>query len=147
MKATELWEQFIRDYPEQKNANYEAWSYGAYPDELAELTLQGVKTATTSGYELYEIEDEAIPQENELSIILDGNSKAVCIIKITKVYVTPFNKVSKDHAFKEGEGDRTLDYWRKVHIDFFSKEYANNNRVFDEEALVVCEEFEVVYKP
>ena len=78
---------------------------------------------------------------------MDGNGNAVCIIKISKVYVTPFNKVSKDHAFKEGEGDRTLDYWRKVHIDFFSKEYANNNRVFDEEALVVCEEFEVVYKP
>ncbi|MCI3029528.1 ASCH domain-containing protein [Desemzia sp. C1] len=147
MKATELWGRFIEEYPEQKNADYEAWSYGAYPDELAELTLRGIKTATTSGYELYEIEDEVIPQENELSIILDGNGNAVCIIKITKVYVTPFNKVSKDHAFKEGEGDRTLDYWRKVHIDFFSKEYTNNNRIFDEEALVVCEEFEVIYRP
>ena len=146
MKAKELWSQFVGAHPEHENARYEAWSFGVDPDELAELTLQGIKTTTTSGHELYEIDNEALPTENEFNVILDGSDHATCITKTTKVYVTPFNEVSEQHAFKEGEGDRTLAYWRRVHTDFFLEEYGKNNLVFDEEALVVCEEFEVVHK-
>ena len=146
MQAKELWSQFVAAHPEHENAAYEAWSFGVDPAELAELTLQGLKTATTSGHELYEIDNEALPMENEFSVILDGSDNAICITKTTKVYVTPFNEVSEQHAFKEGEGDRTLAYWKRVHTDFFLEEYTKNELVFDEEALVVCEEFDVVYK-
>lgn len=134
------------DYPEYKDEPYEAWSYGVDPDELAELTLKGIKTATTSGYEFYELENEVLPKENEYNIILDGADNAICITRTTKVYVVPFNEVTKDHAFKEGEGDRSLTYWRKVHIDFFLKEYDTPKLTFNDKSLVVCEEFEVVYK-
>lgn len=70
----------------------------------------------------------------------------MCIIKTLKVYVTEFNNVSEEHAFKEGEGDRSLEYWRLVHIDFLTKELAAVHKTFDENTKVVCEEFEVVYK-
>ena len=70
----------------------------------------------------------------------------MCIIKTLKVYVTEFNRVSEEHAFKEGEGDRSLDYWRKVHVSFLTNELASVNRLFNENTKVVCEEFEVVYK-
>lgn len=147
MQAKELWNQFIKAHPEHKAKNYEAWSFGVDPDELAELTLQGIKTATTSGYELYEIDDEALPQENEFNIILDGSDNAICITKTTKVYTTPFKEVSEQHAFNEGEGDRTLAYWRRVHIEVFTEFYRENDVLFNDDSLVVCEEFEVVYKP
>jgi uncharacterized protein YhfF len=50
-----------------------------------------------------------------------------------------------DHVYKEGEGDRSLEYWRKVHIDFLTHELSEINKTFTENTLVVCEEFELVY--
>ena len=66
-------------------------------------------------------------------------------MKTTKVYVTAFDQVSQEHAFKEGEGDRSLEYWRKVHIDFLTREFAGINKAFTKKTQVVCEEFELVY--
>ncbi len=48
-------------------------------------------------------------------------------------------------AYKEGEGDRSLEYWRKVHIDFLTRELAEINKAFTKKTQVVCEEFELVY--
>ncbi|WP_398347123.1 ASCH domain-containing protein [Solobacterium moorei] len=44
------------------------------------------------------------------------------------------------------EGDRSLDYWREVHINFLTNELASVHQSFDENTKVVYEEFEVVYK-
>ena len=108
--------------------------------------MQEIKTATCSAYDLYQAEGEPIPKVGDYSIILNSDGEAVCIIKTTTVYVTEFNKVSSEHAYKEGEGDRSLDYWREVHINFLTNELASVHHSFDETTKVVCEEFEVVYK-
>ena len=125
---------------------YEAWSFGDAPDKLADLVLRGIKTATCSAYDLYSIDKEPLPKAGDYSIILNSKDEAVCIIQTLKVYVTEFKKVSEEHAYKEGEGDRTLEYWRKVHEDFLRKELASADQTFDENTRVVCEEFVVVYK-
>ena len=140
MTPEELWER------SGLTGTYEAWSFGEAPDKLAELVLQGTKTATCSVYDLYLIYNEKIPQEGDYSIILNSNKEAVCIIRTLKVYVTEFSRVSEEHAFKEGEGDRSLEYWRKVHSNFVTNELASVNILFDEHSKVVCEEFEVVYR-
>ena len=140
MTAEELWRK------SGFTGTYEAWSFGEAPDELAELVVQEIKTATCSAYDLYQAEGEPIPKVGDYSIILNSDGEAVCIIKTTMVYVTEFNKVSSEHAYKEGEGDRSLDYWREVHINFLTNELASVHRSFDENTKVVCEEFEVVYK-
>ena len=140
MTPEKLWER------SGLTGTYEAWSFGEAPDKLAELVLQGIKTATCSVYDLYRINNEKIPQEGDYSIILNSNKEAVCIIRTLKVYVTEFSRVSEEHAFKEGEGDRSLEYWRKVHSNFVTNELASVNKLFDEHSKVVCEEFEVVYR-
>ncbi len=63
----------------------------------------------------------------DYSVILNSSGEAVCIIKTLKVYVTSFNQVSDEHAFKEGEGDRSLEYWRMVHVSFLKNELAYNS--------------------
>ena len=88
---------------------------------LADLVLKGEKTATASAYDLYAIEDEPLPREGTFDIILDSQDRAVCIVEITKVSVQPFHQVSADHAYKEGEGDKSLAYWRQVHEDCFTE--------------------------
>ena len=145
MKAEQLWHRFIEKYLEHTGKAYEAWSYGVDPDELAALTLDGTKTATASGYELYEIDNDPLPEEGGFNIILDGEGQAVCITQTKKVFVTPFKDITERQAYKEGEGDRTLAYWRKVHIDFFEEAYQEAGLPFSEESRVVCEEFERVF--
>jgi uncharacterized protein YhfF len=108
--------------------------------------MQGTKTATCSSYDWYEAHNEPIPRVGDYSVILDSNDEAVCIIKTIKVDIVEFNKVSAEHAYKEGEGDRSLAYWREVHSEFLTNELASIHRAFNENARVVCEEFEVVYK-
>ena len=145
MKAEILWESYLTKHPEHTNKKYEAWAYGAVPDKLALLTLNGVKKAAASGYDLYQADQEPIPKKGEHSIILDGKGNAVCVIQTTHVTVVPFNEVTAEFAYKEGEGDRSLAYWRDVHETFFQEEFAHAKVPFTETSLVVCEEFEVVY--
>ncbi|MCD2138405.1 ASCH domain-containing protein [Salinicoccus halitifaciens] len=145
MKVEELWREFTAKHPEYKDEEYMAWPYGSVPNELAELTQKGIKTATASAYELYELENEPVPEPEDFSIILDSTGEAVCIIRTTRIDVVPFDEVTADFAWKEGEGDRSLQYWRKVHTEFFEEEYARHGMSFNEKIKVVCEEFERVY--
>lgn len=139
MTAEEMWKS------SELSGEYEAWAFSEAPDKLAALVMSGLKTATCSAYDLYQIEDEPIPQVGDYSIILDSKDNAVCIIKTTRVYVTAFDNVSAEHAFKEGEGNRSIQYWRDVHEHFLKEELSKIGKMFDGNANVVCEEFEVVF--
>lgn len=145
MTAQEMWDKFISEN-NISNKTYDAWSFGSDANLLANLVVTGQKTATASAYVLYELENEKLPEVNQYSIILNTNQEAVCIIKTTKVYVTTFNEVTKEHAYKEGEGDRSLKYWQEVHKQFFSECLNEAGLTFSQDMKVVCEEFEVVYK-
>lgn len=146
MTEKEIWATYILEYPCYKDEHYEAWCYGSdIPDLLAKLTVSGTKTATASAYPFYEYEKCELPKVGEHNIILDTNGSAVCITKTTHVTVVPFLQVSAEHAYKEGEGDRSLQYWRTVHAKFFSDELTEINVKFSEDMLVVCEEFQVVF--
>ena len=84
---------------------------------------------------------ERIPEKGDLNIILDSKGNEVCVTRNTRVYSIPFREVSEKHAFMEGEGDKSLDYWRKVHIKFFEEESEGK---FNEDMEVLCEEFELL---
>lgn len=143
MTAEQMWEAFTA--ANQIEADYEAWAFGDAPDELASLVLEGTKTATASAYPFYELEGEELPEEGQYSIILNSREEAVCIIRTEKVFIVPFSDVDKRQAWKEGEGDRSLAYWRKIHERFFSEELKGIGLAFDPGMKVVCEEFEVVF--
>ena len=55
MTAEELWEK------SGLSGTYDAWAFGEAPDELAELVIQGIKTATCSSYDLYQINENTNP--------------------------------------------------------------------------------------
>ena len=143
MDAQQMWKLYTNS--EKISGNYEAWAFGDAPDELAQLVLKGEKTGTSSAYIWYDIENEPLPKVGEYSVILDSNDDAVCIIRNIRVYVTSFEQVTEEHARKEGEGDRSLAYWRKVHENFFTKELSEAGYAFDEKMGIVCEEFVRVF--
>ncbi len=145
MNAEQMWNKFIAASG-LKNVEYESWIFGDDPDRLAELTLNGIKTATCSALDAYDEYEEELPKEGEYSVVMNSKKEAVCVIRTNKVYIEQFNNISKEHAYKEGEGDRSLEYWRKVHKRFFTKECDEFGKEFSEDMKLVCEEFEVVYK-
>ena len=144
MTHQDLWAAYKAVSPEVGD-DYESWAYGDQPDILAELTRAGLKTATASAGVWYESGEEPLPQPEEYSVILNSQDEAVCIIRTTNVYTVPFNQVPEEQAYREGEGDRSLAYWRRVHEDFFRKELAEAGLTFSPNMPVVCEEFEVVF--
>ena len=145
MTAEILWRSFCAETNIDESTSYDAWAFGSAPDELAALTLAGVKTATASAYDLYALDGEPVPQVGEYSVLLDSRGEALCVLRDTKVYVASFREVSEEQAYREGEGDRSLTYWRQVHRDFFTDELAECGLQFSEEMPVLCEEFEVVW--
>lgn len=144
VKAEIMWQDFLASRPDITQ-DMDAWAFGVEADMLADLVLKGVKTATASAYDLYELDKEALPQEGTYDVVLDSKDEAVCIIEITKVSLVPFSQVSAQHAYKEGEGDRSLAYWQKVHENIFSKWFDECDLTFSHDSVIVLEEFEVVY--
>ncbi|MCR5300368.1 MAG: GNAT family N-acetyltransferase [Erysipelotrichaceae bacterium] len=125
---------------------YDVWSFGDAPDELAFLVLAGIKTATSSAYDCYQCDgEEELPVTGGYSVITDSKDNAVCIIREERIRIVPFREVDTVHAYKEGEGDRSLEYYRSVHDPFFRRELAECGKEFSEDSLIVLEEFELVY--
>ncbi len=139
-----FWEAFRSSRPGVPDEPADVFAFGNTPemaDELGALVAQGVKTATTSALAAYE-PNEPPPRVGGLSIVLDGNGKPLCVIETTEVRVLLFREVGADFAYDEGEGDRSLIYWRAAHERFFSQTLP---RPFDEAMRVVCERFRVVW--
>lgn len=144
MIPQEMWNKYKQINP-LIGDEIDAWAFGVEPDLLADLVFKGEKTATASAYDLYVLEDEPLPQVGTFDIILDSQNQSVCIVEITRVSVQPFKQVSADHAFKEGEGDKSLAHWRQVHEDFFTEWLREAGMIFTPESKVVLEEFRKVY--
>lgn len=120
----------------------EAFQFGDSPemaDELAALVLTGRKTATTS-WPL----DPSIT-EGTLNIVLDGRGDPAALIRTVKVEHVPFLEVAEDFAAAEGEGDLSLEHWRREHRAFFTRVAPSYGREFTDAELVQCEAFEVVH--
>lgn len=143
MTVSQFWEHYQSKHPSA--THYTDWSYGgSNPDLLAILTKHGIKTATSSAYALYKSDAEPLPQVGDISIICYKNGNVCCATKTIGVDVVAFKDVDRYHAYCEGEGDRSLDFWRGVHHVFFKKSLAMQGLSFDESTEVVLETFEKV---
>jgi len=147
-----MWNSYLESFgetAETTDKTYEAWHFCNNEEdanELAQLVLDGAKKATASLYDIYTYEGESVPEVGDHSIIIDWDGNAKCIIKTTVISIVPFKDVTAEFAATEGEGDKSLEYWRRAHLEFFGEECEKMSRTFNEDMLVVCEEFEVVWK-
>ena len=137
--------------PEQREKYQRVDSYYFCADEesanlCAELVLQGEKRATAGLLWSYEDEEEPLPEIGQLNVITNWEKIPQCIVETTSVEQMPFNEVSAEFAFEEGEGDKTLDFWRKVHWKFFSAECKELGREPTQEMLVILEKFKMIYQ-
>lgn len=66
------------------------------------------------------------------------------MIRTTTITIVPFGEVTARHAYREGEGDRTLEYWRESHERYW-RALSENARGFEPDMPVVCEGFRLMY--
>lgn len=68
---SEMWLSFIKEHPKFKGKQYDAWCFGVSANELVELVLNKIKTATALAHELYKLDNSPLPPVGGLNIILD----------------------------------------------------------------------------
>jgi uncharacterized protein YhfF len=143
-ETIKYWQDFCQKHQLPQNTPVTAWSFGTDSDKLADLVKQGLKTATTSAYELY-AKDEPLTHVGDWNIILDHAARPVCVVQDKVVEIIPYEQISAEHAYHEGEGDRSYQYWRQIHDEFFRQEYQEEgNKEFYPQAPMVCEVFEKI---
>lgn len=143
-----MWNEFLAANPAYAGRYYASWYFcdtKECADEFADLVKKGIKRGTASLYYWYESGKEKLPLPGELSIVTDWEGEACCIILSRKITILPFCNVTEEMAAIEGEGDKSLQYWRNAHISFFSRDLKNTDMQFDENMLIVFEEFDKIY--
>ena len=126
---------------------YEAFHFDdneATANALAALVLSGQKRATAGLLWINELANKPLPKVGALSVVTDWQGAPLCIIESTHIEIVPFDSVGDSFAAIEGEGDKTLRYWREAHWRFFSRECQRIGREPDLHMPVVCEQFKVV---
>lgn len=146
------WQGYLATLPADSpihGEEYMAEGWGDSPrlaDELGALIVAGTKTATCSALWEYETESEPVPESGVKTIVLDGNGDPLCIVEITEVEIRSYGEVDAQFAYEEGEGDRSLEYWRDAHWTFFSRTLAEIGREPSMDMPLVCERFRVIYR-
>jgi uncharacterized protein YhfF len=146
------WQSYLDTLSEDspvRDEQYLAEAWGDSPqmaDELGALISAGTKTATCSALWEYEAEGESLPEVGVKTVVLDGNDAPLCIVETTEVEIRPYEEVDAQFAYEEGEGDRSLDYWREAHWRFFSHTLPNIGKEPTTDMPLVCERFHIVYR-
>jgi uncharacterized protein YhfF len=116
----------------------ETFSFGDGPDLanlLLELVLAGTKRATCWA----ESQGLLSAEVGKLMVVLDGQGAPKAVLKTTELTKRRFDEVDEAFAYDEGEGDRSLQYWREAHTRYFTRlgRYAPD-------MMLWCERFELV---
>jgi uncharacterized protein YhfF len=112
--------------------------------KLAHLVVKGVKRGTTGWVEATELEGSTIPHVGMVSLVTDGFGYPQCAIRTERVEYLRFRDIGAEHAWAEGEGDRTLESWREGHLAYFHREAAQHGLTFTEDVQVFFEHFRVL---
>lgn len=144
-----FWQEFCAENSEiNPEEPYAIWFFHHNREaskKLAQLVLAGKKKATASL-----MEDESDVGEGGIvggySIVTDFDGNPQCVIQTIEVRQLPFSEVDEQFAFDEGEGDRTLEYWRAAHRKFFTECcHRELNIEFDESMLICCKRFKLLF--
>jgi uncharacterized protein YhfF len=115
----------------------EQFSFGDNPElagELARLVLAGTKRATC-----WAANEGPKTDAGKQWVVLDGSGVPVAVIETVELTQRRFEEVDAAFAFDEGEGDRTLAFWRRAHQNYFGRQ-----GTFRPDMLLYCERFRLV---
>jgi uncharacterized protein YhfF len=122
----------------------ESFAFGDSPqlaDELLALVLAGKKTATcwSAGDGSQTQICGSQTEIGERAVVCDGEGRPRAILETVELTQRRFHEVDAAFAHDEGEGDRTLAYWRAAHERFFRRQ-----GTFAPDMPLYCERFRLV---
>lgn len=147
--VAKLWANFVQQYPKYKNTPIPNHFYFCDNEQdantCADLVVKKIKQATATSLWWYEYHGEPRPNIGDLYIVTDWEGSAKAIIELIAITHVPFNEVGADFAEAEGEGDKSLGYWRKVHKAYYQREMEAVGARFKENMMISCERFRTVF--
>jgi len=145
-----LWNAFLKENPDNRNklkpVSFYFCDNEKDANECSELVVKGIKQATATSLWWYVTNNETLPKEGDRYIVTDWDGNAKAIIETTEVSLTPYNEITTEFAKIEGEGDKSLEYWKKVHKAYFTREMEPYGEKFTENMIIICEQFKMIYK-
>jgi uncharacterized protein YhfF len=146
---SKLWYNFILSNTKYKNTPFPEFYYFCDNEkdanDCAQLVVDGVKRATSTSMWWFETYKQPLPKIGDLTIVTDWKGTAKAVIETIKIEKTPFNKITSEYAEIEGEGDKSLAYWNKVHWEYYTREMNEQGEKPTKDMLLICEHFKTVY--
>jgi len=127
---------------------YQCWHFGdsaELANDLIEQVVNGPKRATAGLLWSQELDPRLAPVEGGYSVVTEYDGTPRAVIRTTQIDVRRFGDVDATFAWDEGEGDRTLDWWRDAHRRYFARECASLGRVASDDMPIVLERFELLF--
>ncbi len=107
----------------------------------ADLVLRDEKRATCGLAHWIDSGQERMPQVGDLLIVQNWNREPVALVELIAVDRLPFHAIDAEFAAAEGEGDKSYDWWRAVHWDFFAREYEEIGGAMSDDVDIITERF------
>ena len=149
VSVEKIWADFIENQPQfQQKVIPESFYFCDNlkdANECADLVLEGTKKATASSLKWFKSNNIEFSKPGDLFIITNWDGVAKAVIQIEKIEFTPYTKITPEFAQIEGEGDKSLAYWKKVHKAYYCREQNIPETEFDENMMIVCEYFKCIY--
>ena len=115
-------------------------------DMAVDLVCREIKRARTLSLKGIQLRHEKLAQIGDFYVVTDWKGNAKAIIRTSSVKLLPYFAVRDDHARLEGEGDKSLSHWKKVHWPYLERELSPFGAQPSESMIMVFETFELHFK-
>lgn len=124
----------------EKYRSAPTFSFGDSPemaDSGARDVINRKQVATCGAYDILRRDDEVMPREGQVEIVLDGSGNPVCAIESWKVDIKRYDEI--DEQFARDEACADLAEWQAIHEAYFRRK-----RCFSPDMKIVRQYFRVV---
>ena len=144
----DYWNTFQENHPEYadvKPLTYHYCDNKKDADECADLVVKKIKQATSPSVWWFEKYNEEFPKIGDLAIITNWDGEPKAIVRTIKTEIVKFKDITAEYARIEGEGDKSLAYWKETHWAYYTNEMKRFGEQPTLDMEIVCEYFETVW--
>ncbi len=146
-RVLDFWEKIKRETGIEGDFT-DAYGIGDSPElkqELLELILEGKKRASTTLVRESMLEGWPESEVGQYNIVLDGDDEPAAVIRTVSVRRCRFSEVDEEHAYWEGEDERTLDAYIREHTKYYTRIGGRLGFEFTPDMEVILDRYELVY--
>ncbi len=146
--AQAYWQAWSDLHPDAPEMPYECFHFCDNREEAdicADLVVQDIKRATAASVAELELIGMRQPVVGDVSVVTRWDGTPVAIIRTTRIDIRRLDDVDEAFAQREGEGDKTLSWWRTAHEAYYRRVLAPAGITVDGDLLIVCEDFERIF--